>query len=97
MLNQPLDGEVGDNDQRIGRSTSNIRSNDNQPTSVVHEDPTDGVQRATAGDETPHVIFAAGEESVSTISTERSAQQPESLGSIRLTAHDQEAINRVCR
>lgn len=87
MLNQPLDGEVGDNDQRIGRSTSNIRSNESQPTSVAQEDSTEGGQRS-----------AAGEESVSTISSERNAQQqPESLGSIRLTAHDQEAINRVCR
>lgn len=86
MLNQPLDGEVGDNDQRIGRSTSNIRLNESQPTSVAHGDSTEGGQRS-----------AAGEESVSTISSERNAQQPESLGSIRLTAHDQEAINRVCR
>lgn len=95
MLNQPLDDEVADNAQRIGRPASNLRLSESLTSSVVHEDSTEG-QRSVAGG-APHVTLAAEQESASTIATERSAQQqPESLGSIRLTPHDQEAINRVC-
>lgn len=96
MLNQPLDNEVTDNAQRIGRSASTIRPNETLTSSQVVEDATEG-QRSAAGGEAPHVTFAVEQDSVSTISTERSTQQqPESLGSIRLTPHDQEAVNRVC-
>ncbi|XP_060661175.1 UV excision repair protein RAD23 homolog A [Drosophila nasuta] len=90
MLNQPLEGEIGDNAQRIGlaQTPTNLRhQTGNLGSAILQESTGDNSQRSVARAEN------APENDPSLMAPEYNL--PESLTTIRLTPQDQDAIERL--
>ncbi|ALC48121.1 Rad23 [Drosophila busckii] len=92
MLNQPLEGEVGDNAHR----TASIRSNESMAASTV-QDSTRENQRSVAGSAIRTVSTNASEgDGLGLGTTERERNiQSENPATFRLTPQDQDAIERL--
>lgn len=98
MLNQPLEGEVGDHGQRIGRTQSQSSSRRTESLGSLggqDESASAEAQRSVAGTENQPVTLAPSDDTAN-IGRDISVPQSESMATIRLTPQDQDAIERVC-
>ncbi|KAH8395734.1 hypothetical protein KR222_007549 [Zaprionus bogoriensis] len=95
MLNQPLEGEVLDNAQRIGRLSVNQRHSESLESSANLEETIES--QSAEAPRNLQVSISTDDINASTIVTERRQHQHQTneLPPIRLTAHDQEAIDRL--
>ncbi|KAH8307799.1 hypothetical protein KR044_004460 [Drosophila immigrans] len=92
MLNQPLEGEMGDNAQRIGiaQTPRNSRQQtENLASAILQGSAVADSQRPVAGADN------ASEDEPNSMATEYNLQSSESLSTIRLTPQDQDAIERL--
>ncbi|XP_034479800.1 UV excision repair protein RAD23 homolog A [Drosophila innubila] len=100
MLNQPLEGEVGDNGQRTGRTQSSSRRTETLASlGLQDESATASVaegQRSVAGAELNQPVnLASSDDVASTIGRDITVPQSENMATIRLTPQDQDAIERL--